>query len=393
MASNIEQSLCLLLPTLSNALPSELVVLAGSLVAQSRNKASNLKPEEEIARPYACCEIACKRLGAKLRLPALHGRPPCAPRIYKKLLTFLEQALPAQRPKKPTWEDDGNVPKVDVSSARRTSSRKLAPRSSPPTAPRQTNPRRRDITFAGKLGQRGQASDHGNNEDGAPPWVVPLIRRLCQAFSTPLLVPHVYTGLCVILSLTDLNTGQEDGDHTYRTDVTGLTLALFLMVLSRMQRGEVSGEAYVADCDRACAVINEEAGMHLTEEHVERWVKSIASENLAAGQDWWSSVPEGVFDRIENVPLEEVEDDHAVEHVSKNKKRRRRRVDAVEAEQDQEGTLLPGLGTMMQASIDWLSEDRRVDYLDWRTKIEKEIERLDSCRERTRANRKGVKAR
>lgn len=57
----VEQALSTLLPTHANDLPPELVSLALSLVAQSRSFAASLKPEEEIARPYACAEIACRR--------------------------------------------------------------------------------------------------------------------------------------------------------------------------------------------------------------------------------------------------------------------------------------------------------------------------------------------
>ena len=57
----VEQALATLLPTHAQDLPQELLSLAISLVAQSRSFSSSLKPEEEIARPYACAEIACKR--------------------------------------------------------------------------------------------------------------------------------------------------------------------------------------------------------------------------------------------------------------------------------------------------------------------------------------------
>lgn len=57
----VEQALNTILPTHANDLPPELVSLALSLVAQSRSFSSSLKPEEEIARPYACAEIACRR--------------------------------------------------------------------------------------------------------------------------------------------------------------------------------------------------------------------------------------------------------------------------------------------------------------------------------------------
>jgi origin recognition complex subunit 6 len=383
--SNIEQSLSLLLPSLSDHLPPELIALSNSLLAQSRNKAGNLKSEEEIARPYACCEIACKRLGAKLKLPALHARPPCAPRVYKKLLTFLEQALPAKLPAKPTQDDPKKA--KDVSSARSTPKKAATARSSQST-PRAT-PKKKSTAFAGEIGLSRASLQENNDDDGAPAWVMPLIRRLCQTFSTPLLAPHVYTGLCVVLSLANLEYSQGDEDHTYRNDVAGLTLALFFMVLSRMQRGKVSRESYLADCNSACAVAKgQDIDTGITKQHVDDWIKQISSEEWASGQEWWSSVPEGVFDRVGKPPAEELEEDHDVELVS----RKKRRVREKETEQDPEGTLLPGLGTMMQESIDWLSEDRRAEYLDWRAGIAKRLDRMDKGVGRTRTKVKASKA-
>ncbi len=55
------QALNGIIPSLSGPLPPELVELATSLLAQSRNKASSLKADEEIARSYACANIACER--------------------------------------------------------------------------------------------------------------------------------------------------------------------------------------------------------------------------------------------------------------------------------------------------------------------------------------------
>lgn len=58
---SIEQSLANLLPGVADELPRELISLASFLVTQSRTYGTTLKPEMEIARPYACAEIACKR--------------------------------------------------------------------------------------------------------------------------------------------------------------------------------------------------------------------------------------------------------------------------------------------------------------------------------------------
>lgn len=61
MSRPIEQALLSLLPSHNSNLPPTLVELASSLLAQSRNKASTLKAEEEVARAYACANLACDR--------------------------------------------------------------------------------------------------------------------------------------------------------------------------------------------------------------------------------------------------------------------------------------------------------------------------------------------
>lgn len=61
MDKAVAQALNGLVPTLIGPLPPELLELAVSLLAQSRNKASSLKADEEIARSYACANLACER--------------------------------------------------------------------------------------------------------------------------------------------------------------------------------------------------------------------------------------------------------------------------------------------------------------------------------------------
>lgn len=61
MDKTIRDALSGLIPTFSGELPAGLVELATSLVVQSRSKASSLKKDEEIARPYACANLACER--------------------------------------------------------------------------------------------------------------------------------------------------------------------------------------------------------------------------------------------------------------------------------------------------------------------------------------------
>ena len=64
MDRSVAQALTGLVPSLNGPLPPELVELAMSLLAQSRGNASSLKADEEIARTYACANIACERCEA-----------------------------------------------------------------------------------------------------------------------------------------------------------------------------------------------------------------------------------------------------------------------------------------------------------------------------------------
>ncbi|KAI7192789.1 hypothetical protein KC343_g12394, partial [Hortaea werneckii] len=107
MPSPVELALISLLPTTS-PIPSELIELSNSLVAQSRSRASSMKPEEEIGRTYTCCHIACERLGKKLSLELGKPSPPVKPALYKKLKTYLSSALrtPAATPRRATRTED-----------------------------------------------------------------------------------------------------------------------------------------------------------------------------------------------------------------------------------------------------------------------------------------------
>ena len=61
MDKSAAQAISGLIPTFAGPLPPELLELAVSLLAQSRSRASSLKAEEEIARSYACANLACER--------------------------------------------------------------------------------------------------------------------------------------------------------------------------------------------------------------------------------------------------------------------------------------------------------------------------------------------
>ncbi|KIW13696.1 hypothetical protein PV08_08887 [Exophiala spinifera] len=390
--SAITQSLATLLPTYASKLPPQLTHLAESLLAQSHQRASHLKPEEEIARAYACSEIACKRLRAQCRLPApKSSSAPCKPTVYKKLLTFLERVLD---------EDSAQTPKSTPGGRKRTANGQVKDSpalSSEPSTPSKTR-RNPNSGFIGKIKARPNKPGSSNKE--APSWLMPSIRKLCRLFSTPLLAPHVYTGTCVILRRTgmwprpeDTDTAPEDEDGEFKQDATGLMVALYLMTLTRMKTGKMTTSVYKSTCSRAVAEIEYAAGT----EGVEAWIRRINREGYCGQQDWWVSVPEGVFsfdptksaadrdddqgDTVEAEAQAEDEEDVLVSRSSRLRPRPGPGKSAAAAEDDEEedpkGVLLPGLHTMMQDAVDFLSEERTREYTAWKKALLRKLDRLD----------------
>lgn len=118
MPSSVELALSSLLPTTS-PLPAELIELSNSLLSQSRTRAASLKPEEEIGRTYACCHVACERLGKKFALEIGRPQPPVKPKVYEKLKTYLGSVLRTPTTPKGRRVED-KVPEVRTATPKKT---------------------------------------------------------------------------------------------------------------------------------------------------------------------------------------------------------------------------------------------------------------------------------
>lgn len=130
-ADQLKQTLASLMPTVNiHSIPASLLELATTLLLQSQSKAARLKPEEEPARAYVVCEIACNRLKTRLDLPKIVSRPPCAPRSYKKLYHFLDRTLVApELVQKGAASESRNIGRVVTPSKPKTRSAAATPAS------------------------------------------------------------------------------------------------------------------------------------------------------------------------------------------------------------------------------------------------------------------------
>lgn len=388
--TSVETSLSSLLPTLNGNLPPELVHLATSLLAQSRTRI-NLKPNEEIARPYACAEIAYKRLQSRHKLPGTHRRPPLPPKVYAKLLDLLEKGLQLQKPAR-TKADGGKETAGSGSSPAKgpTTPRKkgVAGRETPSTSATSTpavTPSKK-VAFAGKISARKPAGT--GVEEEAPKWVMPLIRRLCAAFNTPMLPPHVYTGACIVLKLAELwPPADADQEDESRSTISAMTIAIYFMVLTKMQKGKITPEVYLNRCEKAIKVTTEMRNDDLSKGVVDDWIKRMNAEAWCRGQEWWDSVPEDVMDVQAQNGGNAVDDLAEEDDVVSSKRKRRRLIEDDEAANDADGVLLPGLGTMMQDAVDFLSQERTLDFLEWKEGILEKIAQMEKGKGRAMSAR------
>lgn len=386
--SNVTSSLKSLLPNYST-FPPALVNLSESLVMKSRRRAQHLKPEEEIARTYVCCEIACRRLRASLRLPAARsGGAPCKPAVYNKLTSLMEKVL----------EDDGNNTPITTPRKRDANGQLKSLNNSPAMTPIKIDTAQRPNSFLERLkGSVGRNRAQNEVNKDAPEFAMHYIKRMCRRFETPVMAPHVYAGTCFVLKVTKMwpiAAGSSVNEPEFKLEVSGLIIAVYLMVLTKMQKGKMTIPLF--------RMVTKESAeyLQLPEDilpQVEQWVKKVNQEDYCRTQEWWENVPDSLFDfkppKRNAIPGDETEEEsieqereqsewesddgsESGQRIFGRKKKNRDFEDLDEV--DPEGVLLPGLGTMMQDAVDWTSEHRKQDFQDWKFDMMKKMKALDN---------------
>jgi origin recognition complex subunit 6 len=108
---------------------------------------------------------------------------------------------------------------------------------------------------------------------------------------------------------------------------------------------------------------------------VDQWIALIMEQGWANGQEWFENIPlagEMHGEDEEGNSFRNLDEEDAAFRGVKLPKRhdgiRDSKARSLKSEASH-GGLLPGLGTMMQDRIDWLSEDRREDFVEWKADI------------------------
>ncbi|KAK0704888.1 origin recognition complex, subunit 6 [Lasiosphaeris hirsuta] len=391
MNRSIEQALLSLLPTHNSTLPQPLTELASSLLAQSRHRASTLKAEEEISRPYACAHIACDRLKITLNLPPIEPRPPIPPRIYKRLYNHLDNILPASSSTPGRGTPSGN----DAVQRLRTPRGKLrAPAASGANTPLGTSPLANKTRptpskattlaqfRATPLGQtpnkapraaRGKLSSSAA-ADALPPWIRPVLRFLCVALGPARSGPVVMSGVESIAA----PRGVRSADEWVASNLSALLAALYLYVWRGLTaHGEdIDAAEYVRFRKRLIGA--------LKKARAEVVVTPKVDEEGEEGDPWegWCDVKLKDLDtaalRINRHGWLELDWAAGIEDMVRAGEDADDREDQDEADEETpEPVQIRRADTMFQERYDYLSERRRKEYVVWKEGILRKIEELE----------------
>ncbi|KAA8893758.1 origin recognition complex subunit 6-domain-containing protein [Sphaerosporella brunnea] len=278
MSRTLEPTLSGLIPTHVGPIPGELLDLANSLVAQSRARISNLKPNEETARIYVCCHIACLRLKNKLHLASITVVPPMPQRGYEKLLThFQTQLVPTTTRSAPAEPAASARPKRTVRTTTTTTA------TTPPVAPKPAATTR-------KLAP--QTDD-----------LTKVITTLCTRLDIPNALSHILTGYKTMLA--DPENAGVRGKTFY-----AIAMAVTILVIERlaphgdnnpMQVGNISwqrGSGYKYKQKEVMDVFSEVVDLRVVARglgrgHVDDWVQKMSQGGFRKWK-WMAEIPDGV---------------------------------------------------------------------------------------------------
>ncbi|KAH8789621.1 origin recognition complex, subunit 6 [Hyaloscypha finlandica] len=320
MSKPVIQALNNLIPRHSGALPPELIELASSLLAQSRNKCSNLKQDEEIARAYACANLACERLKTTLNLPPIEPRPPLPPRVYSKLYAYFDRTLTTSaarnraKARSPPSKASSSTLRSSPSKATSSTSRTTASSKQTQPLPQRLTPGK-EKSFQSFRKNRTERkglryTSNTDKDERIPRWVGPAIRLLCREMETPRAVPHLLAGVESVLCLPCPSDPNGENEKGVEGKIPALIAALWFFVVVKMRGKEGQGKENLARKKMVRDVLvrvkedegvkdrvgDEERSWEGWEEIVEKDVNAWRKEIVVKGwreMDWFENIEDG----------------------------------------------------------------------------------------------------
>lgn len=247
--------------------------------------------------------------------------------------------------------------------------------------------------------KRGVVANRGdaNDDNGAPDWVMATIRHLCKAFSKSVAVPHVYTGVCTVLDLRKtpqtataprtssrarravVASAPAQPEPIMEAQIPALIAVLFLYIHARMSDRETTPEAFLEQRDKAIGVLCGEGSAKQTDEEelladIDRFMRLAQSDGWVQ-MEWYLNIVAGESESGSGQECENARDDEDDAVAGLRMRQRKTHVDM--QDYDDSERLEIGLGTMMQEKLDYFSEERRLEYLEWKEGFLARVEQLE----------------
>lgn len=202
---------------------------------------------------------------------------------------------------------------------------------------------------------------------------------------------HIYAGVASILSTTR-NEG-EGSESALDIELPALIVAVYYFVTCRLSGRQIAPKELSTQINIALEVLNEHLPIHVERDGISelsvknhmrlvaarKWVDmdwfqnirvgsglDLARDSENPGQMQTPGLRGGEAEDQEQPQMEAETDDTGPIIPSK----RRRHEDPHEGQKE---CLRPGLGTMMQEAVDYLSEDHRREFAEWKADILEEI--------------------
>lgn len=239
------------------------------------------------------------------------------------------------------------------------------------------------------------------------------------------LPPHIFAGVSSILHfisvvpysaldkeasefLDPLRSEAGEDSEDYKDLVYALIVAVYFIVLARRRSPNPASQRATSPSATDAKKMDKKTFSEMRQtalsslglspaekrhgEDVDAWIALIMKQGWAKGQEWFENVPTAGENDGDDDEISDHADDYDEDAGPVGSKRRRKSNHTLLLMQSdpssQEGLLLPGLGTMMQDRVDWLSEERREDYLEWKTEILKRIEEMERAGRQTAKGRR-----
>jgi origin recognition complex subunit 6 len=208
-----------------------------------------------------------------------------------------------------------------------------------------------------------------------PDWVMPAIRTLAKSFNFPSAAPHIFTGVESVLPLLTrmaAATAETPSKRPRRTATTTvpdarircLVIVIALYVFTKLQDVDVTPEQYNTWRDTAIAKLMDlSTGEDVTYDELSLETEELLPMAQVEGwlqMEWFQNV----------TPQEDVDAMEGVEPSVAPEKRTTIKTG---------GSDYIGLGTMMQDATDYLSDQRREDYVRWKASVMTRVQQIEAA--------------